>query len=244
MSNATSLEEKAPFPFSMLEKMMPAYPVLALMGWMMVLAAFLVGVLALSPAQTTFFSEPKAIREAAEAGSALVGANVSSHAVEAWVPQFKFLGLGLGLMAIIMALGTIAKRLRRMGHTISNNIHESLRPEMPPVPKTVRVFQLSTVMGLMVLLVALVIGIVLAAGVVPAYWNHSIANELNAAGEGSQLLAQLGTVGSYAAWLNPLRMVGMAFLFTGITLALTVIISTLKKQAVMLIKFHGRAARQ
>jgi hypothetical protein len=235
-------EEKAPFPFSMIEGMMPLYPLIAVMGWGFVLVSLLIGIFTLSPAQSTFFSDAKAVREAAASGSAFVDANVTSHVIEAWVPQFKFVGLGLGLMAITMALGTIAKRLRRMGFVISGHIREDLRPKMPPIPPRVRVFQLSTVMGVMVLVAALVIGIVLATGVVPDYWNHSIANELNTAGPGSEILNQLGTVSSFAKWLNPVRMVGMAMLFSGITIALTVIIGTLRKQAELLIGFYNQAS--
>lgn len=235
------LEDKAPFPFSMIEGMMRLYPLIAAMGWGIVLVSLLVGIFALSPALSTFFSEAKAVREAAAAGSPLVQANVTAHVIETWVPQFKFLGLGLGLMAITMALGSIAKWLRRMGAVITGHIREQLRPEMPPVPGAVRLFQLSTMMGVMVLLAALVIGLVLAGGVVPDYWNHSIANELNTAQPGSTLLNQLAIVSSFAFWLDPLRMVGMALLFTGITIALTVIIGTLRKQASLLIAFYERA---
>lgn len=96
----------------------------------------------------------------------------------------------------------------------------------------------------MVLLLALIIGIVLAVGVVPSYWNHSIAGELNPAEAGSKLLSQLGTVSSFADWLNPLRMVGMASLFTAITIALTVIIGTLRMQAGMLIRVQQMAGSQ
>jgi hypothetical protein len=226
----------------MIEGMMPLYPLIAVMGWGIVLVSLLIGIFTLAPAQSTFFSDAKAVREVAAAGSAFVDANVASHVIEAWVPQFKFVGLGLGLMAITMALGVIAKRLRRMGFVISGHIREDLRPKMPPIPSRVRVFQLSTVMGVMVLAAALVIGIVLAAGVVPDYWNHSIANELNTAQPGSEILNQLGTVSSFAKWLNPLRMVGMAFLFSAITIALTVIIGTLKTQAHLLIGFYNRAS--
>ncbi|HEX9675030.1 MAG TPA: hypothetical protein VGA07_03550, partial [Anaerolineales bacterium] len=63
--------------------------------------------------------------------------------------------------------------------------------------------------------------------------------ELNPAQPGSGLLAQLAVVSSFADWLNPLRMVGMAFLFSGITLALTVIIGTLRTQAGMLAQLGG-----
>lgn len=236
-------EQKAPFPFRMIEAMMPAYPLIAVMGWGIVLVSFLIGALVLSPAQATFFSDAKAVREGAAAGSLFVQANVARHVIETWVPQFKFFGLGLGLLSIVMALGTIAKRLRRMGFTLSSHIPASLKPQMPPIPRRVRVFQLSAVMGVMILAAALVIGIVLAKGVVPAYWNHSIANELNPAQPGSALLAQLAVVASFAKWLNPLRMVGMAFLFTAITIALTVIIGTLRQQARLLVKFYQEAGR-
>lgn len=235
-------EKKAPFPFSMIEKMMPAYPMIAVMGWAVVLIAVLVGLFALSPAQADFFSDAKVVREGAAAGSTFVDANVTSHVLEAWVPQFKFVGLGLGLMAITMALGIIAKRLRRMGQVITSHMPAELRPQLPAVPTRVRVFQLSTIMGIMILLAALVIGIILATGVVPDYWNHSIANELNQAQVGSGLLNQLKTVSSFSSWLNPLRMVGMAFLFTSITIALTVIIRSLMGQAKLLSRFYQEAS--
>jgi len=236
------VEERPPFPFNMIEGMMPMFPLIAVMGWMIVLIALVIGATALASSQATFFSDAKAIREGAAAGSAFVQANVDAHVIEAWVPQFKFLGLGLGLMAITMALGTIAKRLRRMGQVISSHLPADLRPPMPPIPTRVRVFQLSTLMGVMILSAALIIGLVLATGVVPSYWNHSIANELDPAQPGSALLAQLGVVSSFADWLNPLRMVGMAFLFTAITLALTVIIGTLRMQAGVLVDFYQRAS--
>lgn len=145
-------------------------------------------------------------------------------------------------MAITMALGTIAMRLRRMGMVITSHIRADLRPSMPSIPSRVRIFQLSTLMGFMVLLAALIIGIVLAVEIVPAYWNNSIANTLNPAQVESTLLSQLGFVNSFANWLNPFRMIGMAFLFTGITVALTVIIGNLRQQAGILVKFYNQAS--
>ena len=59
---------------------------------------------------------------------------------------------------------------------------------------------------------------------------------------GSTLLSQLAVVSSFAKWLNPLRMLGMAFLFTAIALALTVIIGTLRLQAGMLVKFYQQVS--
>ncbi|MEA1977802.1 MAG: hypothetical protein U9N80_07865 [Chloroflexota bacterium] len=145
-------------------------------------------------------------------------------------------------MAITMALGVIAKKLRLMGMTITGHMSSSFRPPMPPVPGQVRWFQLSTLMGVMILIGTLIVGIVLATGVVPSYWNHSIANGLNQAQPGSALLAQLGVVKSFHFWLNPLRLVGMSFLFTAITIALTVIIGTLRQQAKLLVGFFYQAS--
>ncbi|NIN66312.1 MAG: hypothetical protein GTO63_16805 [Anaerolineae bacterium] len=236
------VEQKSPFPFNMIERMMPWFPQIAVMGWAIVLISLLIGAVVLSPAQATFFSDAKAVREGAAAGSNFVQANVISHVIETWVPQFKFLGLGLGLLAIPMALGTIARRLRIMGQVITTHMPAELRPPMPPVPGRVRIFQLSTLMGVMILVLVLLTGLWLATGVVPSYWNHSIANELNLAQPGSELLAQLGVISSFSDWLSPLRMVGMAFLFTGITIALTVIIGTLRMQAGMLSRFYQEAS--
>lgn len=236
-------DPKPGFPFSMIEGMMPMYPMIAFVGWMIVLIAFFIGLLVLAPAQSSFLSDAKAVREAAGAGSAFVDANVASHVIEAWLPQFKFLGLGMGLMAITMALGTIAKKLRHMGKVIAAHMPSKLRPPTPPIPGRVRMFQLSTMMGLMLILTVLIIGVVLATGVVPEYWNHSIANELNGAETGSALLGQFATIQSYTLWLNPLRMTGMAFIFTGILLALTVIIGTLRLQSMMLSRFYEQASK-
>jgi tetrahydromethanopterin S-methyltransferase subunit C len=77
-----------------------------------VAASLVIGVSVLSPAQAAFYSDAEAVREAAAAGSDFVRANVSAHIIETWVPQFKFLGLGLGLMAITLALTVIIGTLR------------------------------------------------------------------------------------------------------------------------------------
>jgi len=238
------MNKKLPFPFGMIEGMMPMYPRIAFMGWMFLLIAVFIGLFSLSPAWGTFLSDAKAVREGAAIGSAFVQANTAIHVIEAWVPQFKFFGLGLGLMAITMALGTIAMKLRGMGEVIIAHMPEGQRPVMPAPPKVVRVFQLSTLMGIMILMIALIVGIVLATGVVPSYWAHAIMGDLNPAQTGSALLAQLGVVASFATWLNPLRMVGMAFLFTSIILALKVIIGTLQLQSQLLSRFYQQASQQ
>jgi hypothetical protein len=234
-------DPKPPFPFSMVEGMMPMFPMIAVLAFMIVLIAFIVGLAALAPANVQFFGDAKAIREGAEVGSTFVAANVDRHVLETWVPNFKFLGLGLGLLAINMALGIIAKRLRRMGKVVNAHMPATLRPALPEIPKRVKLMQMSAMMGIMLLVITFLISLALS-GVVGDYFNHSIASELNPAQPGSALLNQLATVASFNTWLAPLRMIGMMMLFTGIIIALTTIIYNLRKQSELLVDFSRKAS--
>jgi len=54
---------------------------------------------------------------------------------------------------------------------------------------------------------------------------------LKSAIEGSQLLGCLSTINTENAWLAPSKFVGMAFLFTGIGLAMATIILGLRSQS-------------
>ncbi len=234
-------DPKAPMPFRMIEWMMPGYWLVALMGFMFVFAALLIGIFALNPAFSDFFADSKAVRESAGSGSSFVDANVLIHQLETWVPPFKFLGLGLGLLAINMALGLIARRLRRMGQVVNAYMRLTVPsdnvPSLPAIPSRVRVMQASAMMGIMTLMATFIIGLILAYGVVTDYYDHSIGGELNGAQPGSQLMDQLSTVSSLGFWLGPLQMLGMAFLLTGIVIALSVIISVLRAQNVALSSF-------
>ena len=238
------MEQKSPFPFNMIEAMMPMFPMILIMGFMIVLVVFLVGLFVLGPAQSDWYGVDKAMREAAGSGSALALANTRSHAIEFWAPAVKFFGLALMLLAITMALGTIAQRLRGMGQMITSHMPADLRPQMAAPPRRVRVFQMSAAMGIMLQMAVAIIGIVVAATTVPAYWNNSVAETLNAAQSGSALLSQLGLLNALAGWLTPVRFLGMALLFTAITIALTVIIGILRLQAGLLVNFYNEAIKR
>jgi hypothetical protein len=82
----------------------------------------------------------------------------------------------------------------------------------------------------------LVVGLALL-GTVNGYWNHSMASELNVAEVGSTLLQQLGTITAALPWVNFFKFVGMALLFTAITVALTVVVRTLQTQEMVLRRF-------
>ena len=236
-------ESRSVFPFNLVEGSTKVFLAIAVVGWLIVLTATLVSVTALAPAEAAFFADAKAIREAAPAGSTFVLANATIHTLETWVPQFKFFGLGLGLAAITMALGTIIRRLRRLGQGILSQLPRDRQPPAQPLPRSVRVYEALAIVGILVLLGALIYGAVLAATDVPFVFNRPVA-EIDAAQPGSELLSAFGFVSSFAFWLDPLRLVGMAFLFTAITIALVVIVGTLRSQAQALSRFCEQPGRQ
>lgn len=229
-------DPKPPMPFSMIEGMMPMYPMIAMVAFLMVLITVIVGYVQLAPAELDFFADAKSVRETADIGSSFVNGNLNRHVIETWVPGFKLLGLGLGLMAINMALGTIAKRLRLMGKVINAHMSENARPAIPEIPKSVKIMQMMAMMGVMTLVITFIVSLVMT-GVASSYWNNSIASTLNPATAGSELLTQLGTLASYNAWLAPLRIAAMGMLFTGILIALSVIIYNLRVQSELLVEF-------
>ncbi len=219
----------------LINTMMKRYRMFVWLGLIIVIVAFILSISAAN-ANAIFFSADKATREAAGAGSTLVAANIIRHSIPTWVPSFKFFGLGIMLGAITMALGIIVKTLRDLGTDVMSTWPTELNPGVPEKPRAARLFPMIMMMGWIILIVGLIWALSLN-GVVTSYWKHSIANELNPAQPGSALLAQLGLINANLPWLSFLRFLGMAFLFTGITVALTVIIRTLQTQEKMLQKF-------
>lgn len=226
----------------MLNPMMRRYPMFAWIGFIIVIVSFLLAISAAN-ANGVFFSADKATREAAESGSALVAAHVAFRSISTWVPAFKFLGLGVLLGAITMALGVIIQTLRDLGNSVTARWPSNLNPGTPEKPMAAKLFPMIMMMGWIVLIVGFIWALSLN-GVVTSYWNHAIAGELNPAQPGSTLLQQLAIIQGTLPWLNALRLLGMAFLFTGITIALTVIIRTLQFQEKVLEKFvQARAGK-
>jgi len=214
----------------MMEKMqntmMKNYKMFGILGLLIVIAAFLFS-LSGAGANAAFFSEAKSVREGTD--SALIAANVTRNAIPHWVPALKFVGLGILLGAITMALGVIAKTLRELGGGMMNRWPAHLNPGLPDKPRSAKLFPMIMMMGWMVLLAGLIVALA-TLPTVSSYWNNSVAEVLNQAQAGNTLLDQLGLIQSAQPWLNALRFSGMALLFTAITLALTVVIRTLQAQ--------------
>ncbi len=228
---------------NMQKMMMKRYQMFAWTGLIVVLAAFYFS-LQVAGASGDFFSATKVAREGAQMGSALSQTNVTRHTLAWWVPSFKFVGLGLMLGAISMALGLIATTLRNLGAEIMAKWPAELNPGLPNKPRSARLFPLLMLMGWFFLAIGLIIAWA-TAGSVSWYWGHSISSELNPAGPGSNLLQTLGNLVVLEQWLAILRFVGMGFLFTAITVALTVVIRTLQHQELSLAQFiKGRMGKE
>lgn len=197
------------------------------MGFMIVVAALIIGIVNAGMA-AEYFASSKAVREAAEAGSQLATQNAFIESTKVWLPAFKFLGLGMLLGGVTFLLATILGSLRTGGGGVQQALGTEVRILKPPM--TARLFPMFMMMGIMILIAALVVAI-MVAGMSSGYWNHSIASELNPAGEGSVLLVMLANISAAKLWLEPLKFVGMAFLFTSIGLALATIVRVLRWQS-------------
>lgn len=206
------------------------------MGVMIVVISFLIGLFSLTPTISDYFDNAKDVREAAVAGSDIAGDKASIESTKAWLPGFKFLGLGMMLGGITFLLATIIGNLRVAGGNIQRALGAT--PQVLKKPMTGHLFPMLMMMGMMILVATFIISIWLATQA-NDYWDHSIAAELNTAAAGSGLLDDLSTIEATKAWLTPLKFVGMAFLFSGIALALATIVQVLRFQARRMVEIAG-----
>lgn len=200
------------------------------MGLMIVVVAFILGIV-ISSMEASYFSNSKEVRDAAVRGSEIAVEKGTIEAMKQWVPGFKFFGLGLMLGGITFLLATILGNLRLAG----GRVQRALGADQVVIkkPMIANIFPMLMMMGVMIMLTAFIISIVLAT-TAGDYWDNSIATVLNPAtpgGQGDGLLADIGSIKAINAWLTPFKFLGMAFLFSGIALALLTIVQVLRFQA-------------
>ena len=201
------------------------------MGFMIVMISLIIGAIVANTA-SDYFSFSKEVREAAVANTDIADKKAFIEATKAWLPTFKFLGLGLIMGGITFALATILGNLKTGGGRVQKAIGKGTMELKPPM--TAKMFPMVMMMGMMVLMASFVIGIILAV-ISADYWNHSIAAELNTASAGSGLLSDLGTIKAISLWLAPLKFVGIAMILSSIVLALATIVRVLRFQTVRIV---------
>jgi len=187
-------------------KMARMYPLMIVMGVMIVAIAFIIGYIN-SQTAAAYFAESKLVRE-----TTLMAQRASIQSVGLWLPYLKFFGLGLILGGIVMALRVILDSLKDASVIVLSNLPEGKRPDMP---------KLVVSLGL--------------AGTARSVFANPLPT-IDAAGAGSALLAQVQTIHSVSAWLVPFKFFGMATMFLSIVMGLATIVFTLNAQTELIQK--------
>ncbi len=207
-------------------KMARMYPLLIAMGFMMVAIAFGVGYVN-SQTAAEYFSQPKVLRE-----TTLLAERASIESVGLWLPYFKFLGIGLILGGIVMALRIIIDALKGAGEEVLANLPEKIRPTLPSPPWYGPMMPMVMMLGLLVFIVALIVGLGQAADARALFANP--LPTIDAAGAGTALLATLEGIKATSAWLVPFKFFGIATEFLAITMGLGTIIFIILQQTDMI----------
>lgn len=207
-------------------KMARMYPLLIAMGFMIVAIAFGVGYVN-SQTVAEYFSQPKVLRE-----TTLLAERASIESVGLWLPYFKFLGIGLILGGIVMALRIIIDNLKGAGEEVLKNLPAEIRPTLPSPPWYGPMMPMVMMLGLLVFIVALIVGLGLAADARTLFANP--LPTIDAAGAGTALLATLEGIKATSAWLVPFKFFGIATEFLAITMGLGTIIFIILQQTDMI----------
>jgi len=210
----------------MIGKMARMYPMMIALGFMIVLASLIIG-FTNSQIAADYFSVSKAIRE-----TTLMNQRVSIESIGLWMPAFKFLGLGLILGGIVMALRVIIDNLQGAGKDVLSNLAEGKRPEFPPPPWYGKMMPMVMMIGELIFISAFIIGLWLA-GIARSVFSNPLP-AIDAAGSGSALLNGIQTIHAVEGWLVPLKFFGIASEFLAITMGLATIIFILKAQTNLL----------
>lgn len=211
---------------AMIGKMARMFPLLIAMGFMIVAISFIIGVLNSQTAEA-YFSQSKVVRE-----TTLMTQRASIESTGLWLPYFKFLGVGLILGGIVMALRVIIDNLKAAGEEVLSNVSASVRPQLPKPPWFAALTPIVMMIGLLIFIVAFIVSLGLAGTA-----NQVFANplpEIDAAGAGSTLLTQLQTIKSTSSALVPLKFFGIATEFLSIVMGLGTIIFILNAQTDLL----------
>ena len=220
----------------MIGKMARMYPMLIALGFMIVLAAFIVGYLNSQTAEV-YFAATKAVRE-----TSLLVERASIESTGLWMPPFKFLGLGLILGGIVMALRVIIDNLIGAGQEVLTNLPEGKRPALPAPPWYGKLMPMVMMVGEMIFIAAFGIGLWLS-GIARDLFSNPMS-VIDGAGSGSSLLAGVQTIHAVEGWLVPFKFFGIATEFLAITMGLATIIFILKAQTKMLDNILGSGSAQ
>jgi len=99
---------------------MKAFPLFTLMGWAFILTAFVIGAFVMAPTAAGYWGgNAKAVRDAAEIGSALLGQLGTLTTTPRWLEPLAFLGVASFMVGIALEFSTIPALLENRGQLMS-----------------------------------------------------------------------------------------------------------------------------
>ncbi len=96
------------------------YPLMTLIGWMLVMLAVVLGLFLLAPTAADYFGgNAKAVRDAAVVGSSLQAQLEILKSTPRWLEPALFVGVASFMVGIAMAFSTIPNLLKNRGEIMS-----------------------------------------------------------------------------------------------------------------------------
>ena len=98
---------------------MKAFRLFMMLGWILILIAFLAGVSVLAPTASSYLgNNAKAARDAADAGSALLGQLGVLSTIPRWLEPLTFLGVASFMLGIALEFSSIPALLKNRGQVM------------------------------------------------------------------------------------------------------------------------------
>jgi hypothetical protein len=95
-------------------------PLFTLLGWVLIMVVFLIGLLVMAPTAASHFGNyAKEARDTAVAGSALLGQLTTLMTLGRWLEPLAFLGVASFMVGIASAFSSIPALLKNRGQVMS-----------------------------------------------------------------------------------------------------------------------------
>ncbi len=96
------------------------FALFTLLGWVLILVSFLIGLFGLAPTAAAYWGgNSKAVRDAAEAGSTLLGQLQTLGVTPRWLEPLTFVGVASFMLGIALEFSTIPAILKNRGQVMS-----------------------------------------------------------------------------------------------------------------------------
>ncbi len=96
------------------------YPIFTVLGWILIGLALLIGLFVLTPTAIDYFGgNAKAVRDSAEAGSAVIGQLSTLASTQRWLEPLAFLGVASFMLGIALEFSAIPNILKNRGQVLS-----------------------------------------------------------------------------------------------------------------------------